>query len=43
VYYLKREKFQEEKPIAEQMVYRHSSMQVGHNLINLINRKLDFK
>jgi tetratricopeptide (TPR) repeat protein len=40
-YYLKRGKFQEAKPIAEQMVARHPAMQVGHNLLSIINRKID--
>ena len=40
-YYLKRGKFQEAKPIAEQMVARHPEVQVGHNLLSIINRKLD--
>jgi len=40
-YYLKRGKFQEAKPIAEQMVARHPAMQVGHNILSIINRKLD--
>ena len=39
-YYLKRGKFLEARPIAEQMVARYPAMQVGHNLLNLINRKL---
>jgi len=40
-YYVKRSKFREAKPIAEQMVTRHPAMQVGHNLLSIINRKLD--
>ncbi len=40
-YYLKRGKFKEAKPIAEQMVARHPAMKVGHNLLSIINRKLD--
>jgi tetratricopeptide (TPR) repeat protein len=39
-YYLKRGKFQEAKSIAQQMVARHPAMQVGHNLLSIINRKL---
>ena len=39
-YYLKRGKFQEAKPIAQQMVASHPAMQVGHNLLSIINRKL---
>jgi tetratricopeptide (TPR) repeat protein len=42
-YYLKRGKFRKAKPIAEQMVARYPAMQVGHNLLNLINRKLDLE
>lgn len=42
-YYLKRGKLQEAKPIAEKMVARHPAMQVGHSLLNLINRKLDLE
>ncbi len=34
-YYLKRGKFQEAKPIAEQMVARHPAMQVGHNMLSI--------
>jgi len=40
-YYLKRERFQEAKSIARQMVARHPAMQVGRNLLRVINRKLD--
>ena len=40
-YYVKRSKFREAKSIAEQMVARHPAMQVGHNLLSIINRKLD--
>ena len=40
-YYLKREKFQEAKPIAQQMVDRHPGMQIGRNLLKVINRELD--
>ena len=40
-YYLKRGKFQEAKSIAQQMVARHPAMQVGHNLLSIINRKLN--
>ncbi|MEA1947099.1 MAG: tetratricopeptide repeat protein [Thermodesulfobacteriota bacterium] len=40
-YYLKREKLQEAKPIAEQMVARHPEVQIGHNLLSIINRKLN--
>ena len=40
-YYLKRGKFQEAKSIAEKMVASHPEVQVGHNLLSIINRKLD--
>ena len=40
-YYVKRSKFREAKPIAEKMVARHPAMQVGHNILSIINRKLD--
>jgi len=40
-YYLKRAKFQEAKSIAEQMVARHPEVQVGHNMLSIINRKLN--
>jgi tetratricopeptide (TPR) repeat protein len=39
-FYLKRGKFQEAKPIAEQMVAKHPSQRVGHDLLKLINREL---
>ncbi len=40
-YYVKRSKFREAKPIAEKMVASHPAMQVGHNLLSIINRKLN--
>jgi len=40
-YYLKRGKFQEAKPIAQQMVASHPEVQVGHNLLSIINWKFD--
>ena len=40
-YYVKRSKFREAKPIAEKMVARHPAMQVGHNILSIINKKLD--
>ena len=39
-FYLKRGKFQEAKPLAEQMIAKHPSRQVGHDLLKLINREL---
>jgi tetratricopeptide (TPR) repeat protein len=42
-YYIKRGKFREAKPIAEQMIARHPAVQVGHNLLSIINRKLDLE
>jgi len=39
-YYLKRGRFREAKPIAEKMVARHPKVQVGHNVLSIINWKL---
>jgi len=33
-YYVKRSKFREVQPIAEQMVARHPAIQIGHNLLS---------
>jgi Tfp pilus assembly protein PilF len=40
-YYVKRSKFREAKSIAEHMVASHPEVQVGHNLLSFINRKLE--
>ena len=40
-YYVKKSKFREAKSIAEQMVASHPEMEVGHNLLSFINRKLN--
>jgi tetratricopeptide (TPR) repeat protein len=39
-FYLKRERFQEAKGIAEQMIARHPSNPVGHDLLEFLNRSM---
>jgi tetratricopeptide (TPR) repeat protein len=38
-FYMKRGKYQEAKPIAEQMIARYPSNRLGHNLLSIINRE----
>lgn len=39
-FYIKRSRFQEAKSIAEQMVAKHPTQNVGHDLLKFINREL---
>ena len=39
-YYLKREEYQKAKAIAEQMISKHPSNQIGHELLAVVNRRL---
>jgi tetratricopeptide (TPR) repeat protein len=39
-FYMKRDKYQKAKPIAEQMIARHPSNRLGHNLLSIINREI---
>ena len=39
-FYLKRGKYQEAKSIAKQMIARHPSNRLGHNLLAFINREI---
>jgi hypothetical protein len=39
-YYLKRQKFQRAKKVAETMVKKHPGQRIGHDLLNLIEGKL---
>jgi tetratricopeptide (TPR) repeat protein len=38
-FYMKRGKYQQAKPIAEQMITRYPSNPLGHNLLSIINRE----
>ena len=40
-FYVKRGKYQEAKPVAEQMIGRYPSNRLGHNLLSIINRELE--
>jgi tetratricopeptide (TPR) repeat protein len=42
-FYLKRGKYQEAKSIAEQMIAKHPSNRLGHNLLGFINREIQGK
>ena len=39
-FYLKRQKFQQAKKVAETMVEKHPKQRIGHDLLNLINNRL---
>jgi len=40
-FYIKRGKLQAAKPIVEQMVAKHPSQPIGHDLLNFLNRELE--
>ena len=40
-FYLKREKLQKAKNIAEEMVARHPNQRIGHDILNLIEKNLN--
>jgi Tfp pilus assembly protein PilF len=42
-FYLQRKRFLEAKPLAEQMIAKHPTRSVGHDLLNFINAKLQIE